>query len=181
MGSDHITPWQIDLEKSRNSGRFVFLGLQNHCGMGLQPPNLKTLDPWKKIYDKPRQHMKKQRHYFANKGSYSQCYSFSSNHVEMWELGHKEGWVLNNWPFWIVVLEKTLESYLDSKEIKSVNSKGNQSRYEELTHFKRLILEGWHAPCKMYGQRQPLLQYFVIIFHRKSKNCFSCFKSCHPC
>ena len=72
-----------------------------------------------------------------HKGPHSQSYGFSSNHVQMWELGHKEGWVLNNWPFWIVVLEKTVESSLDSKEIKPVNPKENQSRCEELTHFKR--------------------------------------------
>ena len=67
------------------------------------------------------------RHRFANKGLYSKSYGFSSNHVRMWELNHKEGWETKNWCFWIVVLEKTLESPLDSKEIKSVNPKGNQS------------------------------------------------------
>ena len=85
------------------------------------------LAPWKKSYDKPRQHIKKQRHYFANKGPYSQSYGFSSSHVWMWELDHKERWVPKNWYFWIVVLEKTLESLLDNKEIKLVNPKGNQS------------------------------------------------------
>ena len=83
--------------------------------------------PWEKSYEKPRQHMKKQRHYFANKGLSSQSYSFSSSHVWMWELDHKESWVLKNWCFWTVVLEKTLESPLDCKEIKLVNTKGNQS------------------------------------------------------
>ena len=57
-----------------------------------------------------RQHIKKQRHYFANKGPYSQGYGFSCSHVWMWELGHKEGWVLKNWCFWTVMLEKTWES-----------------------------------------------------------------------
>ena len=85
------------------------------------------LDPWKKSYDRPRQHIKKQRHYFANKGLSSQSCGFSSSHVWMWELDHKEGWALNNWCFWTVVLEKTLESPLDCKEIQPVNSKGNQS------------------------------------------------------
>ena len=79
-----------------------------------------------KSYDKPRQHIKKQRHYFANKGLYDQSYGFSSNHVWMWELDHKESWAPNNWCFWTVVLEKTLESPLDCKEIKSVNLEGNQ-------------------------------------------------------
>ena len=90
---------------------------------------LKDLAPWKKSYDKPRQHIKQQRHHFANKGPYSQSYGFSSGHVWMWELGHKEGWAPKNWCFWTVVLEKTLESSLDCKEIKPVNPKGNQSKY----------------------------------------------------
>ena len=72
-----------------------------------------------------RQCIKKWRHHFADKGLYSQNYGFSSSHVQMWELDHKEGWVLN-WCFWTVVLEKTLESPLDRKEIKPVNPKGNQ-------------------------------------------------------
>ena len=82
--------------------------------------------PWKKSCDKSRQCIKKQRHHFANYGPYSQSYCFSSSHVRMWELDHKEVWAPRNWCFWIVVLEKTLESRLDSKEIKPVNSKGNQ-------------------------------------------------------
>ena len=68
-----------------------------------------------------------QRHHFANKGPSSQSYGFSSSHVWMWELDHKEGWVLKNWCFWTVVLEKTLESPLDCKEIQPVHPKGNQS------------------------------------------------------
>ena len=68
------------------------------------------LAPWKESYDKPRQHIKKQRHHFANKGLYSQSYVFSSSHVWTWELDHKEGWTPKNWYFRMVVLEKTLES-----------------------------------------------------------------------
>ena len=74
----------------------------------------------------PGQHIKKQRYYFSNKGPSSQSYGFSSSHVWMWELDHKESWALKNWCFWIVVLEKTLESPLDCKEVKPVNPKGNQ-------------------------------------------------------
>ena len=85
------------------------------------------LAPWKESYDQPRQHIKKQKCYFACKGSYSQSYVFSNSHVRMLELDHKEGWVLKNWCFWTVVLEKTLESPLDCKEIKPDNPKGNQS------------------------------------------------------
>ena len=70
--------------------------------------------------------IKKQRHHFADKGLYSQSYGFYSSHIWMWEVDHKEGWALKKWCFWTVVLEKTLESPLDSKEIKPVSPKGNQ-------------------------------------------------------
>ena len=80
-----------------------------------------------KSNDKPRQHIKKQRYHFAEKGLSSQSFGFSSSHEWMCELDYKEGWVLKNWCFWTVVLEKTLESPLDCKEIKPVSPKGNQS------------------------------------------------------
>ena len=76
---------------------------------------------WKKSYDQPRQHIKKQRHYFANKGSTSQFHGFSSSHIWVWELDHNESWAPKNWCFWTAVLKKTLESPLDCKEIKPVN------------------------------------------------------------
>ena len=117
------------------------------------------LAPWKESDDTPRYHIKKQWHYFANKSLYSKSYCFSSSHVQMWELDHKEGWVPKNTCFWTVVLEKTLGSPLDCKEIKPVNPKGNQpwifigrtdaeaeasilwlklfNVYEEPTHWKR--------------------------------------------
>ena len=88
---------------------------------------IKRLAPWKKSYDQPRQCIKKQRHYFANKGPSSQIYGFSRNHVWVWELDHKEGWALKNWCFWTVILKKTLETPVDCKEMKPVNRKGNQS------------------------------------------------------
>ena len=110
-----------------NSDRLYFLGLQNLCRWWLQPWNEKMLIPWKKSYNQPRQHIKKQRYYFADKGSSSQSYGFSHSHVWMWELDHKESWAVKNWCFWTVVLEKTLESLLDCKEIKPVNPQGNQS------------------------------------------------------
>ena len=75
----------------------------------------------------PRQHIKKQRHYFSDKGPSSQSYGFSISHVWMWELNYKESWVSKSWCFWTVVLEKTLESPLDCKEIQPVHPKGNQS------------------------------------------------------
>ena len=115
------------------------------------------LTPWKESYDQPRQHIKKQRHYFVNKGPSSQGYSFSSGHAWMWELDCEESWVPKNWCFWTVVLEKTLESLLDCKEIQPVHPEGDQSWVfigrtdveaetpilwppdgEELTHFKKL-------------------------------------------
>ena len=67
------------------------------------------LAPWKKSCDQPRQHIKKQKFYFANKGLPSQSYGFSSSHVWMWELDYKESWVPKNWCFWTVVLEETFE------------------------------------------------------------------------
>ena len=102
----------------------MFFGLQNHCRWWLQPWNSKTPAPWKKSYDQPRQHIKKQRHYFANKGPSSQIYGFSSSHVQMWELDYKESWVPKNLCFWTAVLEKTLENPLNCEEIQP---KENQS------------------------------------------------------
>ena len=94
--------------------------LRDHHGSSDHTSRITTL--WA-----PRQYIKKQRHYFANKGPSSQGYGFSSSHVWMCELNHKESWELKNWCFWIVVLEKTLESPLNCKEINPVNPKGNQS------------------------------------------------------
>ena len=74
-----------------------------------------------------RQCFKKKRHHFAKKDPYKQSYGFSSSHVWMWELDHKESQALKNWCFQTLVLENTLESLLNSKEIKSVNPKGNQA------------------------------------------------------
>ena len=85
------------------------------------------LAPWKKSYDQTRQRIKKQRHYFADKSPCRQSYGFSSSHVWMWELDHKESCALKNWCFWTMVLEKTLESPLDCKDIQPVHPKGNQS------------------------------------------------------
>ena len=111
---------------------------------------------WKKSYDQPRQHIKKQRHDFANKHLSSQDYGFSSSQIWMWELDYKEGWALKNWCFWTVVLEKTPESLPDSKEDQtsqplrkstlnihwkdwcwSWNSSTLATLCEELTHWKR--------------------------------------------
>ena len=86
------------------------------------------LSPWRESYDQPRQHIQKQRHYFANNPCSQNC-GFSISHVWMWELDYKESWAQKNWCFWSVVLEKTLESSLDCREIQPVNPKGNESWY----------------------------------------------------
>ena len=83
--------------------------------------------PWEKSYDQPRQLIKKQIHYFANKGLSIQHYGFSSSHVWMWVLDCEESWALKNWSFWTVVLEKTLKCPLDYKEIQPVHPEGDQS------------------------------------------------------
>ena len=89
MASSPITSWQIDGEEVETVTDFLFLGsiitVDGDCSH-----KIKTFAPWKKNYDKPRQHIKKQRHYFADKGPYSQSYSFSSSHVWIYELDHKE-------------------------------------------------------------------------------------------
>jgi len=87
--SFHSKKWR----NNGNSDRLYFLGIQNHCEWRLQPWNLKTLAPWKKSHDKPRQHTQQQGHYIADRSPSSQSYGFSSSHVWMWELDHKEGWI----------------------------------------------------------------------------------------
>ena len=129
MASGPITSWQNEKQwwrNSENSDRLLFLGGPKSLQMVTAAMKLKDA-PWKKSYDQPRQHIKKQRHYFANKSSSRQGYGFSSSHVCMWELGYKESWAPKNWFFWTVVLEKTLESPLDCKEIQRVHPKGHQS------------------------------------------------------
>ena len=112
MTSGPITLWQIDEETMETVKDFIFLDFKI-TAVGDCCHEIKMLAPWKKGYDQPRQHFKKQRHYFANKRPSSQNYGFSSSHVWMWELDYKESWELKNWCFWTVVLEKTLESPLD--------------------------------------------------------------------
>ena len=126
MASSPITSWQIDEETMETIRDSMFLSSKItadcDCGHGI-----KTLTPSKESYDQPRQHIKKQRCYFANKGPSSQSFGFSSSHVWIWELDYQESWALKNWCFWTVVLQKTLESPLDCKEIQPVHPKGNQS------------------------------------------------------
>ena len=125
MASRPITSWQIDEETMETVTNFIFLGskitadgdcsheIKIHLLLGRKA--MANLDSILKSRD------------ITNKGPYSQSCGFSSIHVWMWELDHKENWAPKNWCFWTVVLEKTLESPLDSKEIKPVNPEGNQS------------------------------------------------------
>ena len=126
MASGPITSWQIDGETVETVSDFIFSGSKITAD-GDCSHEIKMLTPWKKSYDQPRQHIQKQRHYFANKGQSSQGYSFSSSHVWMWVLDYKGSWAPKKWCFWTVVLEKTLESPVNCKEIQPVHHEGNQS------------------------------------------------------
>ena len=109
MASGPITSWQIDGETMEMVRDFIFLGSKITAD-GTCSHEIKRCLLLGRSCDKPRQHIKKQRHYWADKGPSSQNYGFSSSHVRIWELNHKESWVPKNWCFWTVVLEKTLES-----------------------------------------------------------------------
>ena len=111
---------EVDGETVETVTYFIFLGSKITAD-GDCTHEIKTLAPWKESYDHPRQHIKKQAHYFTNKGPSSQSYGFSSSHVWMWELDYKESWAPKSLCFWTVVLEKTLESPLDCKEIQPVH------------------------------------------------------------
>ena len=118
-----MTSWQIDGETVGTVADFISWGLQNHCRWWLQPWNLKRLG--RKVMTNLDSILKSRD--IAKKAPSSQGYGFSSGHVWMWELDCEEGWAPKNWCFWTVVLEKTLESPLDCKEIQLVHPKGNQS------------------------------------------------------
>ena len=104
---------------------FIFLGSKITADGDYSHEIKRCLLLGKKAMINLEQYIKKQRHYFANKDPSSQSYGFSSSHVWMWDLDHKESWMPKNWCFWTVVLEKTLESPLDCKEIKPIHPKGN--------------------------------------------------------
>ena len=113
----------------------------------------------KESYDQPRQHIKKQRHYFANKDLSSQGYVFSSSHVWIWVLNYKENWVPKNGCFWTVLLEKTFESPLDCKEIQPVHPEGNQSWVfigRTDAEAKTQILWPPYAKCWLIGKNPEL-------------------------
>ena len=121
IASSPITPWQIDGETMQTVTE-VFSWAQK----SLQSQNWKTLTHWKKSYDK-LSILKSRDITLPTKLRMVKAMVFSRSYVCIWELDHKEGWVSKNWCFWTMVLEKTLENPLDSKEIKPVNPKGNQS------------------------------------------------------
>ena len=139
-----------------------FLGAPKLLQMVTAAMKLKDA-PWKKSYDKHRQRIKKQRHYFANKGRSSQSYGFSSSYAWMWEFDYKESWALKNWWFQAVVLEKTLESPLDCKEIKPVNPKEINPEYSleglklmlklKLRYFSHLWEEPTHWKRPWFSKR----------------------------
>ena len=136
------------------------------------------LAPWKKSYDQPRQYIQKQRHYFTNKGLCSQSYGFSGSHVWMWEFNYKETWASNNWCFWTVVLEKTLESPWTARRSKQSILKEISPEYsleglmlklklqnfghlmQELTHWKRPLMQG-----KIEGRRRRAWQRMMVGRH----------------
>ena len=115
------------MAKEWKQWHFIFLGSKIITDGDCSQEIKRYLLLGKKSYDKHWWCIKEQRHHFSNKGLYRQSYGFFSSHVWMWKLDHKESWALKNWCFLTVVLEKTLNSPLDCKEIKPVNSKGNQS------------------------------------------------------
>ena len=131
------------------SKRLYFGGLQNHWRWWLKSWNQKTLAPSKKSCDQPRQHVKKQRHYFAKKDPSSQSYGFSSSHVWMWELDYKETWVLKNWCFWTVGWRKLLRVPWTAR-------RSNQSILKEIS--PEYSLEGLMLKLK--------LQYFGHLMWR---------------
>ena len=127
MASSPITSWQIDGETGETVADFIFLGSKITAGGDCSHEIKRHLLLGRKLMTNQDSHIKKQRHYFANKGPFSKGYGFSSSHVWMWELDYKESWEPKNWCFWAVVLEKTLESPLDWKDIQLVHPKGDQS------------------------------------------------------
>jgi len=133
---------------SGNSDR-LFFGGPKSLQMVTAAMKLRCLLLGRKAMTNIRQHIKKQRHCFANKSLPSQSYGFSSSYVWMWELNYKESWAPKNWCFWTVVLEKTLESPLDCKDVQPVHPKGNQSR---------MFIEGLMLKLK--------LQYFGYLMWR---------------
>ena len=126
MASGPITSWEIDGETVETVSHFILGGSKITADGDCSHEIKRHLLLGRKAMTNLDGVSKKQKHHFANKGPSSQGYGFSSGHVWMWELGYEESWALKNWCFWTVVLEKTLGSPLDCKEIQSVHSEGDQ-------------------------------------------------------
>ena len=110
MASGPIISWQIEGETMETVTNFIFLGSKITADCAWSHEIKRRLLLGRKLWPTPRQHIKKQRHYFADKDLSSQSFGFSSSHVWMWVLDYKESWSLKNWCFWTVVFEKSLES-----------------------------------------------------------------------
>ena len=124
MASGPITSWQIDGETVETVADFIYWGCKITADGNCSHEIKRRLLLGRKVMTNLDQ---KQRHYFANKGPTSQGYGFSCGHVWMWELDYKESWVLKNWFFWTMVLEKIIDSPLECKESQPVHPKGDQS------------------------------------------------------
>ena len=129
MASGPIISRQIKGEEMETVTDFIFLGSQITADGDWSHEIKRCLLLGEKLYDQPRQHIKKQGHHFADKDPYSQSYGFSRSQILMWKLDQKEGWAPKNRCFWTVVLEKTLESPLDCKEIQPVVRKQINPEY----------------------------------------------------
>ena len=125
MASGPITSWQIDGKTVETVADFIFLGCKISADGDSSHVIKRHLCLGRKVITNLDSILKEQRHYFVNKGPSSEGYGFSSSHVWIWELDYKESRAQKNWCFWTVVLEKTLESPLDCKEIQPVHPKGD--------------------------------------------------------
>ena len=164
--SSLITSWQIDGETMETVTDFIFLGSKitedGDCSQEIK----RCLLSGRKVMTNLDSILKKQRHYFANKGPSSQNNSFSSSHVWMWELGYKESWAPKNWCFWTMVLEKILESPLDCKEIQPVHPKKKQSW--------AAVLRWWRNRMGRPLSPQQIQQkniWMLSKFHKTSSEC----------
>ena len=155
MASGPITPWEIDGETVETVSDFIFLGSKITTDGDCSHEIKRCLLLGRQLMTNLDSILKKQRHYFANKGPSSQGYGFSSGHFWMWELDCEKSWVPKNWCFWTVVLEKTSQSPLDCKEIQPAYPKGDQSWvFIGRTDAKAEILVLWppHAKSWLTGK-----------------------------
>ena len=162
MASGPITSWQIDGETMETVTDFI-LGGSKITADGDCSHEIKILAPWEKSYDQPRQYIKNQRHYFANKGPSSQRYGLSSSHIWMWELNYKESWALKNWCFWTVVLRRPLRVPWTAR-------RSNQSILKEIS--PEYSLEGLMLKSQYFGppmQRTDSLRKTLMLGKTKGR------------